>query len=140
MSKSIPSLASKTHLSVIAILTVLALLALPVCAPLCAAKACSSNTSSEHCHAMASMAADSGEHLIAPTKSCGPSDFSAILVKTNEQAMDSQGARSAFSAKIPGLQAAGSQPVPFSNSLLGPAHQIPLASANSLQLTSVLRI
>jgi hypothetical protein len=140
MSKSIPSLASKTHLSVIAVVTVLALLAVPVCAPLCAAKACSSNTSNEHCHAMASMAADSGEHLIAPTKSCGSSDLSAILVKANEQAMDSQGTRNAFSAQIPGMQAAGSQPVSFSNSLLRRAHQVPLALANSLQLTSVLRI
>src|SRR5580658_773950 len=97
MSKPTQSLLPKKYLSAIAVVTVLALLAVPICAPLCAAKTCSSNASNEHCHEMANMGVDTGEHFIALTKSCGSSDFSAVLVKTDEQAMDSRDARNALS-------------------------------------------
>jgi hypothetical protein len=140
MSKPTQSLLSKTYLSVIAVLTVLALLAIPICAPLCAAKTCSSNASNEHCHEMANMAADNGEHMIAPTKSCGSFEFSVVLVKADEQAIDSQRVRNTLSGKILGARAEQTQPVAISNSLLGPTHRVPLEFPSSLPLTSVLRI
>jgi hypothetical protein len=140
MSKSITSLASQTYVSVLAVVTVLALLAVPICAPLCAAKTCSSNASNEHCHEMASMGAASGEHFIAPAKSCGSFEFSAVLVKADEQAIDSQRVRNALSGKILGVRAEQSQPVAFSNSILSSARQVSLELANPLQLTAVLRI
>jgi hypothetical protein len=140
MSKPTQSLLSKTYLSVIAVLTVLALLAIPICAPLCAAKTCSSNASNEHCHEMANMAADNGEHMIAPTKSCGSFEFSVVLVKADEQAIDSQRVRNTLSGKILGVRAEQTQPVAFPISFLGRAHQVPLALATSPQLAAVLRI
>jgi hypothetical protein len=140
MSKLTQPLLFKTHLSVIAVVTVLALLAIPICAPLCAVNTCSSHASNEHCHEMASMAAGTGEHFIAPTKSCGSSDFSAVLVKIDEQAVDSHEARNALSAKILGVRNEQTQPGAFRNSPLGRAHHVPLALANSPQLSAVLRI
>src|SRR5580700_1581623 len=104
MSKPTQSLLSKTYSSVIAVVTVLALLAVPICAPLCAAKTCSSNASNEHCHEMASIGVNSGEHFTAPTKSCGAFEFSAVLVKADEQAIDSQRVRNALSGKILGVR------------------------------------
>lgn len=86
------------------------------------------------------MAADTGEHFIAPTKSCGSSDFSAVLVKADEQGVDSHEARNALSAKILGVRTEQTQPVAFSNSPLGRAHHVPLELANSSQLSAVLRI
>jgi hypothetical protein len=140
MNKSIPSLASQTYVNVLAVVTVLALLAVPICAPLCAAKTCSSNASNEHCHEMANMGANSGEHFTAPAKSCGAFEFSAVLAKADEQAINSQRVRNALSEKILGVRAEQSQLVAFSNSILSSARQVPLESANSLQLTAVLRI
>jgi hypothetical protein len=89
---------------------------------------------------MASMTATGGEHFIAPTKSCGSSDFSAVLVKIDEQAVDSHEVRNALSARILGVRAGQTKPVAFSKSLLGRTHQVPLALATSLQLTAVLRV
>jgi hypothetical protein len=140
MSKPTQSLLPKKYLSAIAVVTVLALLAVPICAPLCAARTCSSNASNEHCHEMASMGANSGEHFTAPTKSCGAFEFSAVLVKADEQAINSQRVRNALSEKILGVRAEQSQPVAFSKSILSSGRQVPLELANSLQLTAVLRI
>src|SRR5580658_5928847 len=140
MSKPTQSLLSKTYSSVIAVVTVLALLAIPICARLCAANTCSSNASNEHCHEMASMGADGGDQFIAPTKSCGSFDFSAVLLKPDERGIDSRGLRNALPAKIFGVRAEQSQPVAFSNSVLSSARRVPLELANSLQLTAVLRI
>jgi hypothetical protein len=140
MNKSIPPLASETYLSIIAVVIALALLAVPICAPLCAAKTCSSNASNEHCHEMASMGADSGEHFLAPAKSCGSFEISAVLVKADERGIDSQRVRNALSGKILGVRAEQSQRVAFSNSILSSARRVPLGLANSLQLTAVLRI
>ena len=140
MSKSITSLASQTYVSVLAVVTVLALLAVPICAPLCAAKTCSSNVSNEHCHEMASMGADGGEHFIAPTNSCGSFDFSAVLVKADEQAIDSQRVRNVLSGKVFGVRAEQNHPVAFSNPVLSHPRGVRLRLPDSLQLAAVLRI
>jgi hypothetical protein len=140
MSKPLPSLASQTYISFIAVVIVLSLLAVPICAPLCAVKTCPSNASNEHCHEMASMGADGGDQFIAPTKSCGSFDFTAVLLKPDERGIDSRGLRNALPAKILGVRAEQSQPVAFSNSILSRARRAPLELANSLQLTAVLRI
>jgi hypothetical protein len=119
---------------------VLALLAVPICAPLCAAKTCSSSVTNEHCHEMANTGAAGSEHFIAPTKSCGFFDFSAVLVKGDEQAIDSKGVRKPFSGKTLGLRVEQSQPAASSISVLNRARRVPLELANSLQLAAVLRI
>jgi hypothetical protein len=73
----------------LALVTVLALLAVPICAPLCAARGCSSHASREQCHEMANMSANPGDQYVAPNKTCTAADFSAALVKADEQRADS---------------------------------------------------
>jgi hypothetical protein len=140
MSKSIRSFASQTYVSVIAVVTVLALLTVPICAPLCAVKTCSSNASNEHCHEVPSSGAEGGAHFIAPAKSCGSFDFSAVLVKANEQAIDSEGVRNTSSAKTPGVAPEQSQPVALLNSILSRPRGVRLRLPDSLQLSPVLRV
>lgn len=139
MSKPTQSLLSKTYLNVIAFVTALALLAIPICAPLCATKACSSNASNEPCHEMATMGAEGGEHFTAPARSCGSFEFSAVLVKGDEQDIGSQELRISPSAKIRGVQAEHGRPVEFSNSMLSRPSGVRLQSQDSLPLTAVLR-
>lgn len=74
----------------LSLLTVLALLVAPVCAPLCAARGCASNAALGHCHEMTGMSANGAAQLTAPAKSCGPSNLLAILVKFDEQTSLSQ--------------------------------------------------
>jgi hypothetical protein len=89
---------------------------------------------------MASIGADGGQQFIAPSKTCGSFDSSAVLVKADEQAIDSRGVRNALSGKILGVQAEQGQPRTFSNSVLSRARRVPLELVVSLQLTTVLRI
>jgi hypothetical protein len=123
-----------------AALALLAILIAPVCAPLCAAKHCSAGARPEHCHEMASTGDLSGEILVAPGKDCALADFSAVLVKAEEQSSLSRGVQSdrapaplllSLESAIGSLQA---NPVRWS------IHQTPLESPDPLSLSTILRI
>jgi hypothetical protein len=123
-----------------AALTLLAILIAPVCAPLCAAKHCSSGARPEQCHEMASRGDFNGEILVAPRKDCALSDYSAVLVKAEEQSSLSRGVRS-DPAPAPIRLSLESAVGSFqANPARWGIHQIPLESSDSLSLTTILRI
>jgi hypothetical protein len=123
-----------------AALTLLAILIAPACAPLCAAKHCSSGARPEQCHEIASTGDLSGELLIPPGKNCALADFSAVLVKAEEQSSLSRGVRS-NPAPAPLLLSLESAVGSFqANPARWGIHQIPLESSDSLSLTTILRI
>jgi len=129
--------------SALALLTVLASLAAPVCAPLCAGKICASSmrsagTGQEPCHEMASMGANDGERYVATSKICGATDFPAALVKTDEQSLlwramrdDSAPVPIAHSSEL-ALESLGAHPGRWG------VHRVPLESKLSLLLTTIL--
>lgn len=119
--------------TVIALMTVLALLAVPICAPLCAARSCSSRASHEQCHEMASLGANPGDQYVAPTKTCTATDFSAVLVKADEQRADSAPALLSHSPETK-LENVNSGPGRSG------AHRVPLKSKPPSPLSTVLRI
>jgi hypothetical protein len=125
----------------LALVTVLALLAAPMCAPLCAARTCSSSTTnSERCHGMGTMEAEGSGQFVAPGKTCGAAEFSAVLAKPDEQNVSSGEVRS------------NSAPVLFfgshergfedSHKYLGNLNELRIHSnlRNSLLLSTILRI
>jgi hypothetical protein len=126
--------------AVLAFLTVLALVMAPVCAPLCAAKSCASGARQEQCHDMATTGADGRPQLVAPSKVCRVSDFSAVLVKADEEYLLSEGARILAAPVILN----GSAQLELDGWRTGPqrrgVHLIPLESSDSLLLTTILRI
>jgi hypothetical protein len=81
-----------------------------------------------------------GEELVAPAKDCGQTEYSAVLLKADEQSTLSRELRSNLEpAPIPGslINAGGSlkaNPGRWGN------HQVPLESQDSLPLTITLRI
>ena len=124
----------------LAFLTVLALLIAPVCAPLCAAKSCVSGVRQEQCHDVAATGGDGRPQLVAPGTACGVSDFSAVLVRPDEECLLSQGARNPAARVIH----QGSPELRLESLRQGPrgpgVHLIPLESSDSLLLTTILRI
>ena len=101
MNETIPVRARPASAAVLAFLTVLALVIAPLCAPLCAAKRCASGARQAQCHDTATTGADGQPQLLAPAKACGVSDFSAVLVKANEEYLFSEGARNPAAPAIP---------------------------------------
>ncbi|MGC1485267.1 MAG: hypothetical protein WA789_15855 [Candidatus Acidiferrum sp.] len=138
MSETISSRAGGPSAIAIVLVTVLALLVAPVCTSLCAASGCASDAHLEPCHGMASMAANGGEHLLAPSKTCGASDASAVLVSRDEQALLSQGLRSGSSPVL--MDVSSGQGLGSSHANPGRGHRIPPESAEPVQLTTILRI
>jgi hypothetical protein len=139
MNEAIPVRARPANAAV-AFLTVLALVIAPVCAPLCGAKSCAAGARQEQCHDMATMGPDGRPQLVAPSKACGVNDFSAVLVKADEEYLLSQDARNHAAAVIlNGLPELGLESL-----RAGPqrrdVHLIPLESSDSLLLTTILRI
>jgi len=127
--------------TVLALVIVLALLVAPACAPLCAASACSSAGERQaQCHDMAGMENHGGEQLVGASKACRAADFSAVLVKTDEQSSLS---RSVQSLTAPVL-IDGSSEHALRNLNESPGrwgvHRVPLKSEDSLRLTTILRI
>ena len=126
--------------SVLALLTVLALLAAPVCAPLCAAGACPSGNGHEQCHEMASMGASSGEQFIASSKACGSSDLSAVLVKADGETLLSQEVRSSSAPAV----TSGAPEQSLGDLQASPGrwrvHGVPLESADPFPRMTVFRI
>jgi hypothetical protein len=140
MNETIPVRARPANAAALAFLTVLALVIAPVCAPLCTAKSCASGARQEQCHDMATTGADGRPQLVAPSKACGVSDFSAVLVKADEEYLLSEGARNPAAPVIPN----GSPELKLDGLRAGSERRgvdlIPLESSDSLLLTTILRI
>ena len=140
MNETIPVRARPANAAVLAFLTVLALVIAPLCAPLCAVKRCASGARQAQCHGTATTGADGQSQLLAPGKACGVSDFSAVLVKPDEEYLLSQDGRNpAAPVSLSGFPELG-----VASLRLGPqrrgVHLIPLASSDSLLLATILRI
>jgi hypothetical protein len=127
--------------TLLALVIVLALLVAPACAPLCAASACSSGGERQgQCHDMAGMGSNGGEQFVGASKACGAADFSAVLVKANEQSSLSRTPHSdATPAIISGSPVYGRGSFDESPARFD-LHRIPLKSEDSLLLTTILRI
>jgi hypothetical protein len=127
--------------TVLALVIVLALLVAPACAPLCAASICSSGGERQgQCHDMASMGSNGGEQLVSTSKTCGAADFSAVLVKANEQPSLSRAAQSDTAPTLIGVSLDyGRGSFDESPARFG-LHRIPLKSEDSPLLTTILRI
>ena len=140
VNEAIPVRVRTANAVVLAFLTVLALVIAPVCAPLCSVKSCVSGVRPEQCHDRATTGADGQLQLVAPGKACGVSDFSAVLVKPDEEYLLSQGARNPAAPVILN----GSPQLGLERLRIGPGrpgvHLIPLESSDSLLLTTILRI
>jgi hypothetical protein len=141
MNEMIPVRARSANAAVLAFLTVLALVIAPVCAPLCAAKSCALGVRPEPCHDMATTRADGGRlQLVAPGKACLASDFSAVLVKPDEEYLLSEGVRNhAAPVILNGSSELGLESLRIAPERLG-ADLIPLESSDALRLTTILRI
>jgi hypothetical protein len=140
MNETIPVRARPANAVVLAVLTVLALVIAPVCAPLCAAKSCASGARQAQCHDTAAFGPDGRSQLLAPSKVCGLSDFSAVLVKADEEYLLRQEARNHAAPVIfnrspeLGLQSLRTGPQRWG------VHLIPLELPDALLLTTILRI
>jgi|ERR1700675_340166 hypothetical protein len=141
MNETIPVWRRPANASVLALVIALALLVAPACAPLCAASACSSRGGRQgQCHDMASMGSYGGKQLVAASKACGAADFSAVLVKTDEQSSLSREVQSDTArALIGGLPEHGLRSLDESPGRWG-VHRVPLESADLLLPTTILRI
>jgi len=140
MKETIPVRARPANAVVLAFLTVLALVIAPVCAPLCAAKSCASGAQQEQCHDIATTGADGRPQLVATGKFCGLSDFSAVLLRADEEYLLSHGSRIHAAPVIlkgpPELELESFSTGPQSRD----AHLIPLDLPDSVLLTTILRI
>jgi hypothetical protein len=140
MNETTPVRARPANATVLAFLTVLALVIAPACAPLCAAKSCASGVRQEQCHEIATRGPDGQPQLAAPGKVCGLSDFSAVLVKADEEYLLSGGTRNHAAPVIP----TGSSELGVESFGPGPGrrgvHPVPFDLPDSLPLTTILRI
>jgi hypothetical protein len=140
MNKTIPVRNRPANASVLALVIALSLLVAPVCAPLCAASACSSGAHQNQCHKMSAIEASGAEHLVAPSKACGAADFSAVLVKANEQSWLSQQGQNDPAPAVRGVSsghALGNLEESLGRFGL---HRVPLKSQDLLLLTTILRM
>jgi|SRR5580704_6463226 hypothetical protein len=141
MNETIPVWSHRANASVLALVIVLALLVAPVCAPLCAANACSSGGERQgQCHDMAGMESYGGEQLVAASKACGAADFSAVLVKTDEQSSLSQEVQSETAPTLVGGSPEHSLGNLDEGSVRWALHRVPLETADLLLPTTILRI
>jgi hypothetical protein len=140
MNETIPVRAWPANAAVVAFLTVLALVVAPVCAPLCAAKTCASGAPLEQCHDRATPGANGRPQLVAPGKSCGLGEFSAVLLKADEEYLLAQGARSHAALVLLN----GSPALGLESFCTGPqrrdVHLVPLDLPDALLSTTILRI
>jgi hypothetical protein len=140
MNETIPVRVRPANPAVLALLTVLTLVIAPICAPLCAARSCSSGGNQERCHEMASVGANESEHFVAPIKGCGAPDFSAVLLKADEEYSLSQAGRSDRTEVVIG----GSPELGLGSLRASPAFsgllRVPLASSESTLPITILRL
>jgi len=141
MNETISARNRPANASVLALVIALALLVAPACAPLCAASACSSSGERQgQCHEMAGMGSNGGERFVGASKACGAADFSAVLVKPNEQSSLSRAPQSDTAPTLIGVSPGyGRGSFDESPARFG-LHRIPLKSEDSLLLTTILRI
>lgn len=89
---------------------------------------------------MAAMANSSGERILAPTKACGLFQFSAVLVRTDEQLSLPQVVRN-VPAEMPIVKSQGKGlVVPSLGITRWGEHRVLLEPADSILLTTILRI
>jgi hypothetical protein len=100
----------------------------------------SSEAHHEPCHEMTNMPANGDDHYTAPNKTCGATDFSAVLVTPDEQSSPVQGARSGSAPTLivpsPAHGLDGFRAIQERWAV----HRVPLESSDFLPLTIVLRI
>jgi hypothetical protein len=89
---------------------------------------------------MAVMGASGAEHLVAPSKACGATDFSAVLVKANEQSSLSQELQSDTARALIGISPGHGLASLDESPGRWRLHRVPSKSADALPLTVVLRI
>src|SRR5579863_7121014 len=123
----------------LAIVTVLALLLAPVCAPLCAASSCSPAAAKNQCHESSPTSA-AQHNLLTPHKTCGAADYSAVLLNADEQASLQRDTRS-FSASSSVSRPAGREASTSPAMLVRwGEHLVLIAPPSSLLQTTTLRI
>ena len=123
-----------------AVLTLAALLISPVCAPLCAAKACSSApVRGEECYGQGAAASNTGGTCVTPAKVCGARELTAVLLKADDRLVQA-GQLQITSAKLAVDTRLGASPAIFGAPVLrwGEDHSSP-GPANSLLQTTHLR-
>src|ERR1700675_1559163 len=140
MNETIQVRARPANAPALALLTVLALVIAPVCAPLCAASSCSSGGLQEQCHEMASMGALGSEHFVAPSKACGSSDFSAVLVKADVRSLLSRGAWSNGAPVLASVSPENGLGSLRPSRAFWRVRRVPLVSSGSTLSNTILRI
>jgi hypothetical protein len=140
MNEAIPVRVRPAKAAVLALLIVLSLIVAPTCAPLCAAKICSSGTAQGQCHEMASTGADGSDRLVAPSKVCNTPDFSAVLVNADRLSLLSQGVRNTPEQSLVNRSSEQGLGSLYINPERWDAHRLPSKSVDSLLLTTILRI
>jgi hypothetical protein len=89
---------------------------------------------------MASMGTDGGEQFVAASKTCGASEFSALLIKADEKSSVLQSVRNAPAPiRVIGAPSEHLASLPAASEHLS-VHRVPLELRNSLLLTTILRI
>lgn len=86
------------------------------------------------------MGADSSERLVAPSNICSSPDFSAVLVKPEGQTLLSQGARNNPEQSLLNSSSEQGLSILYVNPERWDLLRIPSKSADSLLLTTILRI
>ncbi|MGA2098876.1 MAG: hypothetical protein ABSH39_21505 [Candidatus Acidiferrum sp.] len=124
----------------LALVTVLAMLIAPICAPLCAAKTCSSPRVGEQCHDMGAVLDSATGKIASSHKSCRVLEFSAVLLKLNEESSLSQYVRNDFSSLAISYSGLSAQAVLGAGSENQAVHKDSFGSPDSLSLITILRI
>jgi hypothetical protein len=140
MKKRIPVRIRPASFIALAVLTLLAILVAPICAPLCAARACASSPNQGQCHEMASMIASGSEQLVAANKACEASDFSAVLVKSDEKPFSLQGAQCYSTGSLFGRFAEKALGSLAASAAAPSVHQVSPELGESLLMSTILRI
>jgi len=86
------------------------------------------------------MGAGGSERFVAPNKACGASEFSAVLVKAGEQSLLSPELRNDPAQALINGSSAQSLASLHASPERWVVHRVPIESANSLLLTTILRI
>jgi hypothetical protein len=140
MKKSTAVRTKPASFTALAVLTLLAILVAPICAPLCAASACASGANQGQCHEVASTSASGSEQVVAANKACESSDFSAVLVKSDEKPFWLQSVRSYSTLALSSHSAEKVLRALPANAGDVSVHLVPLQLADSRSMTTILRI
>jgi hypothetical protein len=100
----------------------------------------SSETHHESCHEMPNMPANGDDHYTAPNKTCGATDFSAVLATADEQSSLLQAVRSGPTPTLIVPSPAHGLDSFRAIQERWAVHRVPLESNDFLPLTTTLRI